>query len=91
MATMMMTMMMIITLITMILITTRLLRLSILTMTLSPYPHSVGRISPELWALSPATWRGGGTEREADLAWLQGYAAVLQTNSWQVKTTVGGR
>ncbi|KAL5973435.1 hypothetical protein ACLOJK_030085 [Asimina triloba] len=52
--------------------------------------NSIGRVNPELYALSAGTWNGQSTNSESlhdsNLeAWLQNYADVLCINCWQVK------
>ncbi|XP_020102346.1 GPI ethanolamine phosphate transferase 3 isoform X3 [Ananas comosus] len=57
-----------------------------------PFPFgSIGRVNPELYALSAGTWDRQRTDAEncklqSDLeAWMQNYANVLCINCWQVK------
>ncbi|CAL9048922.1 uncharacterized protein LOC103978910 isoform X1 [Musa acuminata AAA Group] len=57
-----------------------------------PFPFgSIGRVDPEIYALSAHTWEGRGTgtndcQPSSDLAaWKQNYANALCINSWQVK------
>lgn len=51
---------------------------------------SIGRVDPEIYALSAHTWEGRGTgtndcQPSSDLAaWKQNYANALCINSWQV-------
>ncbi|KAJ0980514.1 hypothetical protein J5N97_008769 [Dioscorea zingiberensis] len=57
-----------------------------------PFPYgSIGRVNPEIYALSGGTWDGQWTEMRnqehcSDLEeWMQNYINVLCINSWQVK------
>ncbi|KAF5177764.1 Gpi ethanolamine phosphate transferase [Thalictrum thalictroides] len=57
-----------------------------------PFPFgSIGRVNPELYALTAGTWnqpQTGVTSCKSQTSleeWMQNYANVLCTNSWQVK------
>ncbi|XP_077218141.1 alkaline-phosphatase-like family protein isoform X2 [Tasmannia lanceolata] len=57
-----------------------------------PFPFgSIGRVNPELYALSAGTWNGRGTTATHGKCWsslevwMQSYVDVLCVNSWQVK------
>ncbi|KAH9726377.1 GPI ethanolamine phosphate transferase 3 [Citrus sinensis] len=51
---------------------------------------SIGRVSPELYALGPGTWNlenniEGNCPNQKEEEWMQNYCNVLCINSWQVK------
>lgn len=56
-----------------------------------PFPFgSIGRVSPELYALGAGTWNlenniEGNCPNQKEEEWMQNYCNVLCINSWQVK------